>query len=238
MAKKAAPVEDPALPGDGRSRRALVLREATRARILEAARKVFAEHGFHQTALPDLLEAADVARGTFYLHFDSKEAAFAALLEDFLKKLRASMHPVTTASPEAARDELLANIERALAVVDQERDIARLVLSEVSVPDELRHHINRFMSGAVALIERSFTYGQKLGLARAGDGHLRARFALGVLVEAARLPATTKRRTAAERSLLAREVMDFVLAGVLQNPRAIAAATPAVETPARAKRRG
>ncbi len=208
---------------DGRARRARASREATRARILKAARELFARQGFHQTALPDLLEAADVARGTFYLHFDSKEAAFAALLEDFLQRLSASVGPVTTRSPEAARDELLANIERALALVDDERDLSRLLFAEVSIPDELRQHLDRFFSGVAALIQRALDHGQRLGLVRPGDTALRARFLLGVLIEAAR-GSTRKRRTARDRQRLAREVLEFALAGLLRDPRAIAAA--------------
>lgn len=211
---------------DGRTRRAQALREATRARILAAARTVFAAHGFHQTALPDLLEAADVARGTFYLHFDSKEAAFAALVEDFLARLTAALRPVTTASPEAARDELVANIERALALVDDERDLSRILFTEVAIPDELRRHIDGFLGGVVALIRRALVAGQRLALVRPGDVGLRARFVLGALEEAARTR-DGKRRTAADRAAIAREVLDFVLAGLLADPRAIAAAVPA-----------
>ncbi|MCC6624763.1 MAG: TetR/AcrR family transcriptional regulator [Deltaproteobacteria bacterium] len=207
---------------DGRTRRAQASREATRARILEAAREVFARHGFHETALPDLLEAANVARGTFYLHFDSKEAAFAALLEQFLGRLGAGLGAVTTRSPEAARDELLAHLERVFALVDEERDLARLLFAEVPVPNELRHHLDRFFAGVVALIQRALDAGQALGLVRAGDTALRARLVLGVLVEAAR--GGKRRRTAKDRSKLAREVLEFVLAGLLRDPRAIAAA--------------
>ena len=200
-----------------------------RARILKAAREVFAQHGFHQTALPDLLEAADVARGTFYLHFDSKEAAFAALLEDFLQRLGSGMWAVTTRSPEAARDELLANIEQALLMVDEERDLSRLLFAEVPVPDELRTHLDRFFAGVIALLVRALDAGQRLGLVRDGDTALRARFVLGVLIEAARgtghgASPAKRRRGPKERARIAREILDFVLAGLLRDPRAIAAA--------------
>jgi len=208
--------------GDGRTRRAQAAREATRAKILRAAREVFAQHGFHETSLPDLLEAADVARGTLYLHFDSKEAAFAALLEEFLVRLGSGLGAVTTRSPEAARDELLAHLERVFTLVDDERDLARLLFAEVPVPSELRAHLDRFFAGVVALIQRALDAGQALGLVRTGDTALRARFVLGVLVEAAR--GGKRRRTARDRTRLAREVLEFVLAGLLRDPRAVAAA--------------
>src|SRR5215831_1511768 len=47
--------------------------EGLRERILEAALRVFAERGFHGTAVPQVARAARVATGTLYLYFRSKE---------------------------------------------------------------------------------------------------------------------------------------------------------------------
>lgn len=45
-----------------------------RAAILEAALSLFAERGFHGTAVPLIAERAGVGTGTIYRYFDSKEA--------------------------------------------------------------------------------------------------------------------------------------------------------------------
>lgn len=58
-------------PVDSRVRRARELKSQTRAHILVAIRKVFAERGFYGASMNELLVAAGVARGTFHLHFDS-----------------------------------------------------------------------------------------------------------------------------------------------------------------------
>ena len=47
-------------------------------RLLEAARKLFAERGYHATRPADIAREADVANGTFYLHFVDKRAVFSA----------------------------------------------------------------------------------------------------------------------------------------------------------------
>ncbi|MCX5388021.1 TetR/AcrR family transcriptional regulator [Streptomyces sp. NBC_00083] len=44
-----------------------------RARIFSAALSLFAEKGFEQTKVDDITERADVARGTFFNHFQHKE---------------------------------------------------------------------------------------------------------------------------------------------------------------------
>ena len=47
--------------------------------ILAAARKVFGEKGYEGTTISDIVKAAGVAQGTFYLYFPSKRDAFFAL---------------------------------------------------------------------------------------------------------------------------------------------------------------
>lgn len=42
--------------------------------ILAAALQCFVERGFHGTAIPQIAEAADIAAGTIYHYFESKEA--------------------------------------------------------------------------------------------------------------------------------------------------------------------
>ncbi len=48
-------------------------------RILEAAEEVFAEHGYGEVSLRQLMGAAGVSTTAFYARFDSKEAVMAAL---------------------------------------------------------------------------------------------------------------------------------------------------------------
>lgn len=59
-------------------------RERTRADLLAAARKVFAQRGYHDTSIADITRTADVGVGTFYLHFRDKEEIFTILFEEAL----------------------------------------------------------------------------------------------------------------------------------------------------------
>jgi AcrR family transcriptional regulator len=52
-----------------------------KAHILIAAQAVFARHGFRQTAMAMVAEAAGLSRQALYHHFASKEALFAALVD-------------------------------------------------------------------------------------------------------------------------------------------------------------
>ncbi len=54
-------------------------RDATRGAIVEAARVLFAERGFEQTSVADILELAGISRGALYHHFAAKSDVFAAV---------------------------------------------------------------------------------------------------------------------------------------------------------------
>lgn len=54
--------------------------DATRDRILEAASRLFREHGIAAVGLAKIMAEADLTVGTFYTHFKSKEALVRAAL--------------------------------------------------------------------------------------------------------------------------------------------------------------
>jgi AcrR family transcriptional regulator len=60
----------------------------TRAALLTAARELFASRGLEGTTIAQIAEHADVAIGSFYNHFSTKEALLEALLEAELYRQR------------------------------------------------------------------------------------------------------------------------------------------------------
>ena len=57
----------------------------TRGAIMLAARKLFAEHGFHGTTLTDITSAAGKSPAAFYRYYSDKEDLLAVLAESFLR---------------------------------------------------------------------------------------------------------------------------------------------------------
>jgi AcrR family transcriptional regulator len=57
-------------------------KQANRAAILAAARGVFAEIGFGAASVRDIIRRTDLAAGTFYNYFSTKEAGFRALVDE------------------------------------------------------------------------------------------------------------------------------------------------------------
>ena len=72
-------------------------RRATEERLLDAALSVFLERGYDGTTTGEIARAADVAAGTFYLHFRDKRAAYDKLClraaHELLTQWRAALKP-------------------------------------------------------------------------------------------------------------------------------------------------
>jgi len=64
---------------------------ATRARILSAAERVFAEKGYDGARLSDIAAAAGCSVGTMYFRFKDKDALFFAIAESFAADGRARL---------------------------------------------------------------------------------------------------------------------------------------------------
>ncbi len=56
----------------------------TRGALLAAGQRLFGEQGFDATTVAEIAEAADVAIGSFYNYFDTKDQLLAALLQQTL----------------------------------------------------------------------------------------------------------------------------------------------------------
>jgi AcrR family transcriptional regulator len=63
--------------------------EARRAELMNAAQRLFLRHGVAATSIEEITAAAGVAKGTFYLYFNSKEDIRAALGKRFAQGLLA-----------------------------------------------------------------------------------------------------------------------------------------------------
>lgn len=83
----------------------------TRERIIDAARRLFHEQGYHATGVSTILREADVRSGSLYYFFDSKEALLLGVLEWYLEHLR----PIVLEPAEAATPD---GVERVFALLN------------------------------------------------------------------------------------------------------------------------
>lgn len=104
----------------------------TRARLLDAARQLFATVGYDATRPQDIARVADVAIGTFYVHFPDKRAAFLAFTEAAAHEL---MEQVRTRVGEAADFEggLHGSLEAILAFSEKNPGVLAAAFADEAV---------------------------------------------------------------------------------------------------------
>jgi AcrR family transcriptional regulator len=99
----------------------------TRERLLEAARRVFVERGFHATTLDQVAEEAGHTKGAVYSAFESKADLFLAIFEERIRRRAGEVKRIATRANSLA--ELAQAGERFwIATLRNEREWSLLLL--------------------------------------------------------------------------------------------------------------
>ncbi len=88
------------LPGDTVATRTKAS-DLRRRDLMDAGERTFVQKGFASTTIEDITHKAGVAKGTFYLYFDSKEALLTALRDRFIEGCRGRIEALATRVPAA-----------------------------------------------------------------------------------------------------------------------------------------
>ncbi|HSK04092.1 MAG TPA: TetR/AcrR family transcriptional regulator [Kofleriaceae bacterium] len=155
-----------------------------RRQILTAAKTVFAEAGYHGASINAIIERAQIARGTFYLYFESKAAVFDSILDQALSDLRTRIRRIEVAAPDAPppQDQLREQVVATLEYIVQDRPLALLLLSAGHTPDaEAAERLDQFFTEVRDLLTRALETGMEIGLLRPCHPPLVAAAMLGMI---------------------------------------------------------
>lgn len=124
-----------------------VLTEFRLAELLAAARRVFSERGFHDATMEEIAQIAGVAKGTIYLYFSSKQAAYwAAMEQGILGMLEATRRSMESAGTAEAK--IRTFVECKICYFEQNRDFFRIYFSafghSLTHPPRLRKRFREF----------------------------------------------------------------------------------------------
>lgn len=157
-----------------------------REALLDAALGCFTRAGYHGTHVSHIVQAAGVARGTFYLHFESKRHAFAALVERmlgiFLDVRPPGPEPELT-GPDAQERLLRESYAALLSTFRQHARLCRLLFEEALGQDKgfasrLEEHFAAWHARVARTLERFV----EAGLARRRlDVEVTAQLVLGMV---------------------------------------------------------
>jgi AcrR family transcriptional regulator len=169
---------------DGRAVRAQARREQRRSTILAAATQVFKDKGYHATSVNDIIDAAQIARGTFYLYFTSKRDVFAELSSTFLALIRGSVRKISLDPGDGEPlAQMRANFRRVMNTVLEHSDLATIMLRGDAGDAEARAQMAPFYDQVIDLIGQAMRVGRSLGIARDCDDEVIAVAALAGLKE-------------------------------------------------------
>jgi len=101
-----------------------------RERILDAAERVFAQHGFFAARVSEIAKEAGVADGTIYLYFKSKDELLISLFESRMERFN-DMLARATAKEARPTDRLLALIRTYLTLVREQPMVAEVLTIEL-----------------------------------------------------------------------------------------------------------
>jgi AcrR family transcriptional regulator len=159
-------------------------KQERRRQIMNAAKGVFAEAGYHGASINSIIERAQIARGTFYLYFESKAAVFDSILDQAMTDLRARIHriEVEDKSAPAPQVQLREQVMATLEYIVRDRPLATLLLSAGHTPDaEAAERLDQFFAEIRDLLRRAMESGMEIGLLRKVDHELAASAMLGLI---------------------------------------------------------
>ncbi len=130
--------------------------EATKRRLFAAGIKVVGQYGYAEASVARITAEAGVAQGTFYLHFENRQA----LLDELLPVVgEAIIEAVRERSHEGASDEER-EIERCKAFFDVLMEVPEFFRiqneAEFFAPEGYRRHTESVVSGYVRALKRGF----------------------------------------------------------------------------------
>jgi AcrR family transcriptional regulator len=120
------------MPILGRTKREVVTEFRT-AELVAAARRVFSQRGFHKATMGEIAKIAGVAKGTIYLYYPSKQAAYwAAMEQGILGMLEATRRSMEVAGTVEAK--IRTFIDCKIAYFEQNRDFSRFTFPSSAIP--------------------------------------------------------------------------------------------------------
>jgi TetR/AcrR family fatty acid metabolism transcriptional regulator len=157
-----------------------------RERILAAAERIFARHGFFAAKVSDVAKEAGVADGTIYLYFKNKDDLLISLFERRMQQvndaLRAAVDKVKT-----PREQLRAFVKEYLQLVHDEPTAAEVLTIELRQSSKfMKEYENPEFADFLRLLGGIIAAAQEKGeIDSSIPAHVAARMIFGILDELA-----------------------------------------------------
>ena len=161
--------------------RDLIVR-ARREQIVEAATRVFAEKGFRRATIREVAREAGISEGTIYNYFEDKDALLMAILER-LNETERRVEDFEEGMAKTFGDFLGEYLRRRMSMIWENREVFRVVLSEMLVNAELRElYLRQVVTPTMRIAEEYFRAMVEHGQIRSVDTRLAVRILAGTVM--------------------------------------------------------
>jgi AcrR family transcriptional regulator len=159
-----------------------IAQEEKRRLLLEAAVRVFARSGFHDSRVGDITEEAGVAHGLLYHYFTSKDEVLEAVFRDAWGDVLVAFKGIEE-SDESPREQLGHVAAILLRSWRRNPDLVRVLVREIGRSPQVQRQVDE-LGQAFTSIERIVAHGQSEGVFRSDlDARLLAWIFYGAIEE-------------------------------------------------------
>ncbi len=173
----------------------------TRATLVDAARTLFAEHGYAATGTEDIVQAAGVTRGALYHHFVDKRDLFEAVYTNLQNDLRDRIVAAAQADPDAPGWERIRRGVYEYLDHSMEPTVQRIVLVEAPAVFGWERWREIDSEYALGMLKNAMANALEQGLLMESNSETLAHLMLGVLSEASQVIAGAEDVTAARQEV-------------------------------------
>jgi len=133
------------------------LADRRRRQIIEAAYAVFAEHGYHNAGITEIMQQAQLGRGTFYLYFDNKRDILDGVIDYIIGRILEAVAADMTldaAQGKVGLEQLIRKIaDNLFALLDEHPDLTAAVVRNGTIDEAITRRMFGFADVFTATVK-------------------------------------------------------------------------------------
>ncbi|WP_312117141.1 TetR/AcrR family transcriptional regulator [Brevibacillus reuszeri] len=182
--------------------------------IAQGALRAFAQYGFSETSMDSIAEMAQVAKGTLYYHFSTKEELFLYVIEKGVNMLIYHVDTAMQKDELSLEDRMMNVLDEHLRFFSENQELCFLLLSFFTGDEQRDQMVGKLLTGYFTTMETYMIDLQKQGYIRA-DAEIRT--VASALFGMIGFTVLRKQfRKEPVNSEVGRNTLKYLLAGILQ----------------------
>lgn len=183
--------------------------------IAQGALTAFAQYGFSETSMDTIAEVAQVAKGTLYYHFATKEELFLYVIEKGVKMLIYHVDSVMQKEELSLEDRMISVLDEHLRFFSENQELCFLLLSFFTGDEQRDQLVGKLLTGYFSTMEDYMSDLQQKGYIRE-DAEIRT-LASALFGMIGFTVLRKQFRKEPVNSEAGRKTLQYLLAGILQD---------------------